>query len=199
MTKNQLESSLPITLEKTEKVTPYPYFKGLANLSKGKLQEILQWLETEEIWKRINADFYNQYEFSLLDVALPSNIEFLAGETFVNSLVNYAESYFQTHLQDKVDVVAHKLVSGDTIKIHNDYIKDHESHRILFQFNRDWDTKNGGFLMTFTDSNPESIYEVISPEHGSVFGFEISEKSHHAVSTVHTGLRFTIVYSFYKK
>ena len=32
---------------------------------------LLQWLETEDSWKFVETDFYEQYEFSFSDVSLP--------------------------------------------------------------------------------------------------------------------------------
>ena len=95
--------------------------------------------------------------------------------------------------------VAHKLTDGDTIGIHNDYIENCETHRILFNFNRGWTEDNGGFFMVFSENNPEALTDLILAQHGHVHGFEISPHSHHAVSKVNQGDRYNIIYSFYKR
>ena len=51
--------------------------------------------------------------------------------------------------------------------------------------------------MFFNSEDPSDMHRVISPVHDSVVGFAISEDSNHAVSTIHGGERFTIVFSFY--
>ncbi|WP_426720790.1 hypothetical protein [Enterobacter cloacae complex sp. 301C7] len=56
-----------------------------------------------------------------------------------------------------MDIVAHKLISGDKIKIHNDFIEGQESHRILFHFNKNWKEENGGYFMIFSKDEPESL------------------------------------------
>ena len=50
--------------------------------------------------------------------------------------------------------------------------------------------------MLFADERPESVREVIVPMHASGFAFEISPRSHHAVSSIRDGERLTIVYMF---
>ena len=51
--------------------------------------------------------------------------------------------------------------------------------------------------MFFGGPEPETIGKVVEPRHGTVQAFAISPRSHHAVSTVYAGERFTIVYSFF--
>ena len=96
---------------------------------------------------------------------------------------------------DLVEVTAHKLVPGQTIRIHNDFIAGEESHRLLVHFNR-WSDVQGGILMLFGSSQPDDIKRALKPIHNSSFAFEISHQSFHAVSTIAEGERFTIVYSF---
>jgi Rps23 Pro-64 3,4-dihydroxylase Tpa1-like proline 4-hydroxylase len=95
-----------------------------------------------------------------------------------------------------VDVSAHKLTSGQTIRIHNDWIGGEETHRLLIQLNDGWSIENGGLLMLFGSRAPEDVRSITEPAHGSGFAFEISERSFHAVSTIKAGQRFTLVYTF---
>ncbi|GAA1782979.1 hypothetical protein GCM10009795_031610 [Nocardioides hankookensis] len=150
-------------------------------------------------WKRVNEYFYDQYEFSLYDANLPDEILFLKEYFFCDELKSFIENKFDVVLKNKVDIVAHKLISGDKIKIHNDFIEGQESHRILFHFNKNWKEENGGYFMIFSKDEPESLEKIIPPLHGSVQGFEISQNSHHAVSQVYDFERYTVIYSFYRK
>ncbi|HBQ3265387.1 TPA: 2OG-Fe(II) oxygenase, partial [Klebsiella pneumoniae] len=118
---------------------------------------------------------------------------------FCDELKSFIENKFDVVLKNKVDIVAHKLISGDKIKIHNDFIEGQESHRILFHFNKNWKEENGGYFMIFSKDEPESLEKIIPPLHGSVQGFEISQNSHHAVSQVYDFERYTVIYSFYRK
>jgi Rps23 Pro-64 3,4-dihydroxylase Tpa1-like proline 4-hydroxylase len=116
---------------------------------------------------------------------------------FLDYLIKQFEELFFVKLTDQVDVTAHKLIKGHTIRLHNDFIPGQETHRLLIQLNRNWKDENGGFLLFFNSSDPQDIHRVIRPIHNSSAGFAISPKSNHAVSTIHDGERYTLVYSFY--
>ncbi len=158
---------------------------------------ILSWLEKDAPWKLVEADFYTQYEFDIKDVKLSEQIAFLNERAFLNCLIEQFENLFSVKLASKVDLTAHKLVAGHTIRLHNDFIPGQETHRLLIQLNRNWQDENGGFLLFFNSSAPEDIHRVIRPIHNSSVGFAISPKSNHAVSTVYNDERYTLVYSFY--
>lgn len=190
-----------ITIEWNRSVNqdPFKYFYSDSGLRDDECERILSWLEIEAPWKRVTTYFYEQYEFHLQDANLKDDLKFLIDDDFINNLRKYIETCFPSSaLSSKVDVVAHKLIGGDTIGIHNDYIEGCETHRILFNFNRGWTEDNGGFFMVFSENNTESLTDLILPQHGYVHGFEISPQSHHAVSKVYNGERYNIIYSFYK-
>jgi Rps23 Pro-64 3,4-dihydroxylase Tpa1-like proline 4-hydroxylase len=107
--------------------------------------------------------------------------------------------HFQARLRGAAEVIVHRLVPGQTIKIHNDHRPDGETHRLLIQLNRRWSESDGGLLLLFKDRHPEAICRAIRPIHRSGFAFAISDRSYHAVATVHAGERFTLVYSFSDK
>ncbi|MNR42533.1 hypothetical protein D3C85_1610590 [compost metagenome] len=52
--------------------------------------------------------------------------------------------------------------------------------------------------MIFSDSTPGNVSSSILPLHNTAFAFEISPRSFHAVSTINSGERFTVVLSFFK-
>ena len=156
-----------------------------------------RWLETEAPWEPTSTDFYDQYEFSLLHAKSAPVVRRLICPETLRSLRDLMSGYFQRTLSARVDVTVHKLVPGQTIRIHNDYISGGESHRLLLQLNRAWGPAHGGYLMFFSGPEPETVCKVIEPRNGSVQAFAISPRSYHAVSTVHGGERFTIVYSFH--
>jgi len=175
---------------------PFEHFLSHAGLLDGGLGW-LDWLEEEAPWELTVAEFYEQYEFSLLHVSLaPALRDLIAAET-LSALRNQMHKQFGQSLSDRVDVTAHKLVSEQTIRIHNDYLPGGESHRLLLQLNRGWVPEDGGYLMFFHGPEPEMVSNVIEPISGSVQAFAISPRSYHAVSTVHAKERLTIVYSFY--
>ena len=177
---------------------PFEHFTGQAELPNAG-NGWLDWLETDAPWKLTTAEFYEQYEFSLLNASLPPVVRSLASPETVAVLRRRISECFRQPLSERVEVTAHRLVPDQTIRIHNDYIAGGESHRLLLQLNRSWEPANGGYLMFFTGPEPETVSEVVEPINGSVQGFAISPRSYHAVSTVHRGERFTLVYSFYSE
>lgn len=175
---------------------PFEHFVGRCDPS-GACTEWLDWLEREAPWKLTTAEFYEQYEFSLLHAPLPACAGYLIRPETLSALRRRMSEHFRHPLDENVEVTAHKLVSGQTIRIHNDYITDGESYRLLFQLNRGWEPSYGGYLMLFSGPEPETVSKGMEPKHGTVQAFAISPRSHHAVSTMHGGERFTIVYSFF--
>lgn len=178
---------------------PFPYFTAVEGFGPSVSVTILDWLETEAPWELVETDFYEQYEFSLPAASLPPQLEFLAGGPFLEDLRSKIERIFGARLGERIDCTVHKLIPGQRIRIHNDFIPGEETHRVLVQLNRGWHADQGGFLMLFNSQDPSDVHRVFSPVHDSVVGFAISENSNHAVSTTHGGERFTLVFSFYGK
>jgi len=183
------------------KKIPFEYFFGESEIESNTLSLWLDWFESSAPWKLTETDFYEQYEFSLTHTKLPTQLEYLVDSSMLKKLCKSVEEIFEVELESKVDIVAHKLLNGQTIRIHNDFLEENkaETHRVLLQLNRNWNEEKGGFLMFFSDSQAEHLSDLVEPISGSIQGFKISPQSYHAVSTVHGGERYTIVYSFYAK
>ncbi len=179
------------------KPKPFHYFISPKAFENEESFLILNWLENDAPWKLVETDFYEQYEFDFLDVQMPEKLAFLSERNFLDYLTGEYEHLFSAKLESKVDLTAHKLLPGQTIRLHNDFISGQETHRLIIQFNRGWKDENGGFLLFFNSSNPKDIHRVVRPIHNSSVGFAISPESNHAVSTIYSGERYTLVYSFY--
>ncbi|MEN3230234.1 2OG-Fe(II) oxygenase [Methylorubrum rhodesianum] len=176
---------------------PFPHFKVSGILSPGEADRALDWLRHRAPWILRVESFYEQHEFSLLSTELGAEIAGLVSPPFIEAV--------RTELRERfgcdggltlVDVSAHRLTAGQTIRIHNDFIGGEETHRLLIQLNDGWDAGRGGLLMLFAGEAPESLRHVVMPTHGSGFAFEISPASYHAVSSIKAGERYTLVYTF---
>lgn len=176
---------------------PFPYFVSPQALGEDVSLAVLEWLETDAPWEIVETNFYEQYEFSLFDVQLPQGISFLTEAGFLGDLKSEIKSVFHASLGERIDVTAHKLIPGQRIRLHNDFLPRGETHRLLIQLNRGWTDEMGGLLLFFNSANPTAVHRIFRPLHNSLVGFAISPDSHHAVSTIHGGGRFTLVYSFY--
>ena len=177
---------------------PFRYFLARRCLSHEFEPTVLDWFESDAPWKLVVADFYEQHEFSMLAAHLPASISPLVSPESLSDLRRHMETAFGVELTDHVTVLAHKLVPGQRITIHNDFLGgDNETHRLTVQLNRGLSDDDGGLIVLFNSSDPTDIHRVIRPLTGSCLGFEIDGNSNHAVSRVCRGERYTIVYSFY--
>lgn len=176
---------------------PFPYAVSALTFDSGVSADVLEWLESELPWKLVETDFYEQFEFSFVDAVLPAGLTFLQEQTFIDSLATEMEKLFGVSLSGSVDATAHRLLPGQRIRIHNDFIPEAETHRLLIQLNRGWEDGDGGFLLFFNSPDPADVHKILRPVHNSAVAFAISPDSHHAVTTVRGGERYTLVYSFY--
>jgi Rps23 Pro-64 3,4-dihydroxylase Tpa1-like proline 4-hydroxylase len=178
---------------------PFPYAVSSRAFRDDISFDILKWLETEASWKLVETDFYEQFEFSFADAHLPDRLAFLWEETFLVALRTEVQKRLGISLEGRVEASAHRLVPGQRIRIHNDFLLSGETHRLLIQLNRGWRNEHGGFLLFFNSPNPTDIHKVFRPVHNSGVAFAISSDSNHAVTTIHHSERYTLVYSFYAK
>ncbi len=177
---------------------PFRYFVLSRMFDEAALSHVLGWLEAPNAWKLVTTDFYEQYEFSLWNVKLPERVAFLTEPRFQRALRKRVENTLDVSLANRVDAVAHKLMPGQRIRQHNDFIPGYETHRLTVQLNRGLDEAAGGWFVLFSGPEPADIHKVLLPRHNSALGFAISQSSFHAVSPLARGERYTLVFSFYE-
>ena len=176
---------------------PFPYFTATAALGQDLSSCLLRWLEFDARWNLVEADFYEQHELCGTEGQLPEFVSSLRSPVFLDAVRQTMGDIFNRSFKSRIDWTVHKLLTGQRIRIHNDFLNTGETHRVVVHLNRGWSLAQGGFLMLFNSSNPVDIHRVLMPLTKSVVGFEISEKSNHAVSRVVNGERFAVVYSLY--
>ena len=175
---------------------PFPHFCCSSALKSSIEVPLFDWFESTKEWSLTEADFYKQYEFVLSETILPENLKCLVSLNTTGTIQAAIKKAFNLKHLNLVSIVAHKLVNGHKIGIHNDYINGEETHRLVIHINPNWDAVHGGYLMLFSSYKPEDVSKVIQPVNNSAFAFEISNKSYHAVSTIHNFSRYSIVYTF---
>ena len=174
---------------------PFPHAVSRQLISSDLADRVLAWFEDGAPWGLRIESFYEQYELNLHQVDLPENLTHLISEEAIGQIQQMLAP-LTTGTLTLVEANAHKLLPGQTIKIHNDYIGSEETHRVLIQLNRHWSDDNGGMLMLFSSPNAADVARLVRPIHRSATAFEISPASFHAVSTIWSGERYTLVYSF---
>lgn len=176
--------------------SPFPHFLAESLLDDSIEGELLQWFKLTSEWKKVATDFYEQFEFSLLDVSPPEGLQTLLDEKQIGEIETLFARYFDISRLILVDITAHKHNDGQSIGIHNDFIEGEETHRLVVQINEKWTSSNGGFQMLFNSDNAEDVAKIIRPISNSAMGFEISERSLHAVSKIVGFNRYSLVYTF---
>jgi Rps23 Pro-64 3,4-dihydroxylase Tpa1-like proline 4-hydroxylase len=188
----------PVSLSSVQTFSsPFEFFVSPKALRSDLSASVLDWLETEAPWRLVETDFYEQYEFSLWNVAVPAHLLVLLEPHFLNELKRKVGDVFGTKLGSEIDVAAHKLIRGQRIRLHNDLVSEVKTYRLLIQLNRRYKDEDGGLLLLFNSDNSADIQRAFRPIHNSAIGFVVSPQSNHAVSTIHGDERFTLVYSFY--
>jgi Rps23 Pro-64 3,4-dihydroxylase Tpa1-like proline 4-hydroxylase len=175
---------------------PFPHVVAQQLLTEIFAEHLLIWFEQDAPWRLRVESFYEQYELNLHQVGLPSQLKSLVAQGTIECFIGGMLAPLTTDHLVLVEANAHKLVAGQKIKIHNGYIGNAETHRLLIQINRGWSDENGGLLMLFSSPDVADVARIIRPVHRSAFAFEISPTSYHAVSTILAGARYTLVYSF---
>lgn len=175
---------------------PFPYFI-CRNVFTSEFESELQgWLNNTPKWSLTETDFYTQYEFSVLHTELPETLCYLTSSETIQAVEGTFKRTMKTGSLRLTEITAHKLMHGHRMGVHNDNINGEETHRLVIQINDGWKEEYGGYLMLFRSGNAQDVSKIISPVSNTAFGFEISDRSFHGVSTVHHFLRYTLVYTF---
>lgn len=74
---------------------PFPYLTAAEGLGEFASSAFLEWLENQAPWKLMETDFYEQYEFSLLDAPLPAHLKFLTERRFLSDLRGESRGSFR--------------------------------------------------------------------------------------------------------
>ena len=176
---------------------PYPFAVVSDALCSAAEPTTLSWFEQAAPWNLTEESFYSQHEFDMRGVELPPGVARLAVDSTLATLRERVATLFQRRLRPAVDMTAHRLTTGQRIRVHDDYLENGETHRLVVQLNRGWTAGDGGYFLIFGDRAPEDLRVVLAPMSRQALLFEISHGSHHAVSRVVRGERYSIVYSFY--
>src|SRR5690606_24336967 len=128
----------------------------------------------------------------------PSIREGLMSPAMLRRLRRKMESLFVEPMADVFSIVAHRLLPGQGIGVHNDDPRGgSEAFRMVLHLGPELDDSSGGHLMFFRSRDPDDVACAFRPIHNTAVGFALSERSYHAVADVMAGIRYSIVYSFW--
>lgn len=182
--------------QRTVAELPFRYATFEHCLPEPTAERILGWFETTAPWNHVTTDFYEQHEFSCWE-STDLAAKLLTSDRLLGSLRLELTGLFGRELRPETTVVAHRLLPGHRIGIHNDHLERGETHRFVIQLNRGLCDADGGLFMLFSSDNPSDVHAILRPTSLSGFAFEISPTSYHAISQMHGNVRYSIVYSFF--
>lgn len=193
-----VEPNWPISIRGVSlKLAPFRHMVVPTCIADAEATRLLDWFENDAPWRLVETDFYAQYEFCLWDTPDKANV--LTNSNMLCGLRGEMARAFGCEFEERVNVVAHKLTPGQRIEIHNDHLLGEETHRLILQLNRELRDEDGGLFMLFNSDNASDVNVVLRPVHRSALAFEISADSFHAVSRMHNSVRYTLIFSFYRK
>lgn len=177
-------------------IKPFPHFYSPKILKNGLESQLYEWFENTDLWHFTQTDFYEQFEFDFFNAELPLELRSLVEEDTLKIFKNKIQNELKVSSLELVGVAAHKLVDTHRIGIHNDFIDNEETHRLVIIINPNWEEKKGGVLMLFNSADVSDLNKLVNPIDNSAFAFEISPNSYHAVSRIYDSTRYSIIYTF---
>lgn len=179
--------------------TPFPHFIAWRPFAPAAIDAAHAWLHTSALWRRHASSFFDQFELRLVPATMHGPLHgHVASPATTDLLRQRMQDLFSVRLADTVTVVAHRLVAGQGIGVHTDKPhKGSETHRLVVHLGPDRDDAGGGHLMFFHSQDPGDIACAFRNIHNTAVGFELSTRSYHAVSDLRSGVRYTLVYSFW--
>ena len=177
------------------KTDPYAHIVSPRFYTKPFADKLLAWLESEPTWRLKDTIRYAQYEFGFSQFKHCKEIEGLWNGAVLARLRQEVIRASGVAVSNRMNISAHKSVPGQFAYIHTDEVPE-EVYRVIVQLNHGRPDNSGGNLILLAGSKPADMAVVFRQVSNSAVGFELGPKSYHAVGRVHSGSRFTIIYTF---
>ena len=190
-------ASYQSVLEMAERHTqPFRYCRATNIYDEGTCDSLLYFFDHAAPWSLVRRPFYEEYELPLTADLLKNVCDVLCPDQ-LGRIRSAMEGAFGVSLQNRVEVIAHKMATGQRIGIHNDFGAPWRSHRLVVWLSRGYSESYGGHLVLFNSHDPADVHRVILPEHNTAVAFALTSASYHAVTEVTEAIRYSVVYSFW--
>lgn len=176
--------------------TPFPHFATDTFLPAELADEILEWLEATNSWvRKEEPGFYRCSGFRVSVESVPPCARFLFDAPFCALLGIELARLFGLRLDGRFQIGAQLLNDGDEMLVHTDFGPDRQAVRAIVHFNRGWSVERGGLFVVLDSATDPRESQVYAPVHNSLFAFPISQRSHHGVTLVRSGSRYSLAFS----
>ncbi|SNR67603.1 cyclophane-containing peptide 2OG-Fe(II) oxygenase YhhC [Blastococcus mobilis] len=180
--------------------TPFLYCVADAFVQPQLADALLRAMETTTEWILHSGDFFEQYEWDLARSAPSGDMRRLFDPVVLDELRRTVARLFDCDLEHRVKVVAHRLEPGQGIGVHNDAPRPgDETHRVVLHLGHEYDDRHGGHLVFLNGPDGTDLHRIFRPLHNTAVGFAMSDASFHAVSTVRSRVRYSVVFSFWER
>lgn len=178
---------------------PFPHLTIDGFLDERVAASLLRWLESEASWTSYEVlDFARYYDVNPRTAGLYPLLNILSDDVLLAQMAARVQQIFRVTLRPYVDMIAHKLIPGQSVGIHTDY-DAMQTHRLIIHLNRGWTAQNGGVLLLHDEDDPAvPPSRRVPPIHRRAVAFEISPRSLHSISRVERGERYSLVYTFFR-
>ena len=177
------------------RTAPYPHFISPRFYTERFAETLLAWLETGADWRLKETPLFAQYDLGFSKFKHCTEIQGLWDPAVLARLRDEAGRAFGVPVSGRINISAHKLVTGQHGSIHTDN-EPGETHRLVVQLNRGRANDSGGNLVLLSGPTPTDMAVVFKQASNSAVGFGLGPASHHAIGRVRTGTRFTVIYTF---
>lgn len=180
--------------------SPYPHFIANECINPGLAEALLEWFERGAAWKlnKVNR-FYEVYDLDLTTTPFPGHLSVMRQPRLYNSVRRVLERQMCVRLSRSVHVMVQKMTQGQYIQTHTDWSDGGPTHRFVVQLNRGWKKSQGGLVVMLPKLNAHTSARgarTYVPAHCSGIGFQISDRSYHAVTPIKNGERYSMVFSY---
>ena len=177
------------------KSAPYQHIVSPQFYSERFAETLLTWLESGADWRLKETILFEQYELGFSRFKHCAEIAGLWDGAVLARMRDQVSRAFAVPVSGRINISAHKLLPGQFGSIHTDN-EPGETHRLVVQLNRGRAGDSGGNLVLLSGPTPSHMAVVFKQVSNSAIGFGLGAASHHAISRVRTGTRFTVIYTF---
>ncbi|MFC9586768.1 2OG-Fe(II) oxygenase [Streptomyces yangpuensis] len=176
---------------------PYPHALLDALLDDDTATRILDWLERQGSWTLERTGLYEQYRCTnILDLLFTPSAGL--GTTLLRVADRMEEVFGRPVERRRIEAAAHKLVAGQYIQTHTDVPHDlTETHRAVVSLAPAAAPVTGGELLLQHSRSAVDDAVRVPAVHNSAVLMELSDRSFHSVLPVRSGIRYSLVLSYW--